>query len=140
MNRTAKPAGRILLVAPRRDLCLDFANTHDYAGEHLHAYADLLAFARQSELITPHDARWPQADATSMYSSDSSTIVTAPNDAITYTLWTVSTGAYITTFSVPNSQNYQYVALGPGGHELVLGDGYNAKNSTFSKLYLWDIP
>jgi predicted RNA-binding Zn ribbon-like protein len=38
--------------------CLDFANTHDSSGEHLHAYVDLLAFARQSELITAQDAQW----------------------------------------------------------------------------------
>jgi predicted RNA-binding Zn ribbon-like protein len=36
--------------------CLDFANTHDSAGEHLNAYADLLAFALQAHLITPHAA------------------------------------------------------------------------------------
>jgi predicted RNA-binding Zn ribbon-like protein len=35
-------------------LCLDFANTHSLrTGEHLNTYADLLAFARQSGVITP---------------------------------------------------------------------------------------
>ena len=43
--------------------CLDFANTHDSAGEHLTAYPDLLAFAAQSALLTPQDAAWLHAEA-----------------------------------------------------------------------------
>jgi predicted RNA-binding Zn ribbon-like protein len=43
--------------------CLDFANTHDSAGEHLTTYPDLLAFALQSKLITPQDAAWLRAEA-----------------------------------------------------------------------------
>jgi predicted RNA-binding Zn ribbon-like protein len=42
--------------------CLDFANTHDSAGEHLNSYADLVAFAAQSHLLNPDDARWLQAE------------------------------------------------------------------------------
>jgi predicted RNA-binding Zn ribbon-like protein len=41
--------------------CLDFANTFDSDGEHLNSYADLLAFAAQSELLTPEDASWLRA-------------------------------------------------------------------------------
>jgi predicted RNA-binding Zn ribbon-like protein len=44
-------------------LCLDFANTRDSSGEHVASYADLLAFARQSHLITPRNADWLQAAA-----------------------------------------------------------------------------
>jgi predicted RNA-binding Zn ribbon-like protein len=36
--------------------CLDFANTVDSSGEHLNTYADLAAFAAQSDLITREDA------------------------------------------------------------------------------------
>ncbi len=43
--------------------CLDFANTRDSTGEHLTAYANLLAFAVQSDLITPHDAEQLHATA-----------------------------------------------------------------------------
>jgi predicted RNA-binding Zn ribbon-like protein len=43
--------------------CLDFANTHDSAGEHLTAYPDLLAFATRSKLITPQDAAGLRAEA-----------------------------------------------------------------------------
>jgi len=41
--------------------CLDFANTHDSTGEHLNTYADLVAFAAQSQLLTPLDAEWLHA-------------------------------------------------------------------------------
>src|SRR4051794_12811104 len=43
--------------------CLDFANTHASAGDHLTAYPDLLAFTAQSSLLTPHDAAWLHAEA-----------------------------------------------------------------------------
>jgi predicted RNA-binding Zn ribbon-like protein len=43
--------------------CLDFANTRDSSGEHLNTYADLVAFATQSDLITRADAEWLQAAA-----------------------------------------------------------------------------
>src|SRR5260370_10509978 len=36
--------------------CLDFANTDSSSGDHLGSYADLVAFAAQSDLLTPHDA------------------------------------------------------------------------------------
>ena len=43
--------------------CLDFANTlSSTTGEHLTAYADLVAFAAQSQLITPEDAAWLRAE------------------------------------------------------------------------------
>ncbi len=45
------------------DVCLDFANTLDSSGEHLNDYADLVAFAAQSQLLTPEDADWLQAQA-----------------------------------------------------------------------------
>jgi len=44
-------------------VCLDFVNTNDSSGEHLNSYADLVAFAEQSHLITPQDAAWLQAEA-----------------------------------------------------------------------------
>jgi predicted RNA-binding Zn ribbon-like protein len=42
--------------------CLDFANTRSSSGEHLNSYADLVAFAAQSQLITPDDATWLRAE------------------------------------------------------------------------------
>jgi predicted RNA-binding Zn ribbon-like protein len=40
-------------------VCLDFANTlSSTSGEHLDAYADLVAFAAESGLLTPEDAAW----------------------------------------------------------------------------------
>ncbi|HEX8969062.1 MAG TPA: ABATE domain-containing protein [Chloroflexota bacterium] len=45
-------------------LCLDFANTLSASsGEHLQSYADLVAFAAQSDSITPHEAGWLRAEA-----------------------------------------------------------------------------
>src|SRR5207247_897311 len=43
-------------------VCLDFANTLDSEGEHLTAYADLVAFAAQSNLLNPGDADWLRAE------------------------------------------------------------------------------
>jgi predicted RNA-binding Zn ribbon-like protein len=42
--------------------CLDFANTLSSSGEHLNTYADLVDFAAQSQLITPDEAEWLQAE------------------------------------------------------------------------------
>jgi predicted RNA-binding Zn ribbon-like protein len=43
--------------------CLDFANTlSSSSGEHLNAYADLVAFAAQSQLIPADDAAWLRAE------------------------------------------------------------------------------
>ena len=42
--------------------CLDFANTFSTSGEHLNAYADLVAFAAQSQLIEAEDAAWLRAE------------------------------------------------------------------------------
>jgi|SRR5579864_5556941 len=44
-------------------VCLDFVNTLDSSGEHLERYADLVAFAEQSHLLTPEDADWLRAEA-----------------------------------------------------------------------------
>jgi predicted RNA-binding Zn ribbon-like protein len=44
-------------------VCLDFANTYDSQGEHLSSYADLVAFAAQSDLLTPEDAAWLRSAA-----------------------------------------------------------------------------
>ena len=45
-------------------LCLDFVNTHSQrTGEHLRAYADLLAFARQSGVLTPAETERLKAQA-----------------------------------------------------------------------------
>jgi predicted RNA-binding Zn ribbon-like protein len=44
-------------------LCLDFANTRSESGEHLRSYADLVAFAQQSALLTPADVDWLHAQA-----------------------------------------------------------------------------
>jgi predicted RNA-binding Zn ribbon-like protein len=44
-------------------VCLDFANTRSASGEHLRTYADLVAFAQQSALVTPVDADWLHAQA-----------------------------------------------------------------------------
>jgi predicted RNA-binding Zn ribbon-like protein len=45
------------------NVCLDFANTRSTSGEHLRTYADLVAFAQQSALVTPADADWLHAQA-----------------------------------------------------------------------------
>lgn len=43
-------------------VCLDFANTLSVgSGEHLVGYADLLAFAAQSDLLTQQHAQWLRA-------------------------------------------------------------------------------
>jgi predicted RNA-binding Zn ribbon-like protein len=56
MKRTAKPPGGTLLVAPRRDLCLDFANTLGYRGgdaqESLHDFAELVGWCAANTLLT----------------------------------------------------------------------------------------
>lgn len=45
-------------------VCLDFANTQSVqTGEHLGGYADLVAFATQSGLLTPRDAEWLHAES-----------------------------------------------------------------------------
>lgn len=45
-------------------VCLDFANTLSLqTGEHLAGYADLVAFAEQSGLLTQADADWLHAEA-----------------------------------------------------------------------------
>jgi predicted RNA-binding Zn ribbon-like protein len=43
--------------------CLDFANTQTASDDHLATYADLVAFAAQSNLITPPTAAWLHAAA-----------------------------------------------------------------------------
>jgi predicted RNA-binding Zn ribbon-like protein len=43
--------------------CLDFVNTLSASGDHLTSYADLVAFAAQSDLLTPDDASWLRAEA-----------------------------------------------------------------------------
>jgi predicted RNA-binding Zn ribbon-like protein len=57
MNRTAKPPGGTLLVAPRRDLCLDFANTLSYRGgdaqESLHDFGELVRWCAANALLSP---------------------------------------------------------------------------------------
>jgi predicted RNA-binding Zn ribbon-like protein len=45
-------------------VCLDFANTlGGRSAEHLNSYADLIAFAVQSHLLTRDEAAWLQAEA-----------------------------------------------------------------------------
>jgi len=55
MNRTAKPSDGTLLVAPRRDLCLDFANTLSYRGgdprESLHDFGELVNWCAANALL-----------------------------------------------------------------------------------------
>ena len=43
--------------------CLDFANTETSSADHLSTYADLVAFAAQSKLVTPDITSWLQAEA-----------------------------------------------------------------------------
>lgn len=43
-------------------LCLDFANTLASSGDHLTTYADLVAFAAQSDLLNREDAAWLHAE------------------------------------------------------------------------------
>jgi predicted RNA-binding Zn ribbon-like protein len=44
-------------------VCLDFANTlSSTSGEHLNSYADLVAFAAESGLLTPDDGPWLRAE------------------------------------------------------------------------------
>src|SRR5579859_4265254 len=70
VTRLAQPAQAAIAPADtyRFDLdggraCLDFANTRSSSGEHLTSYFDLVAFASQSELLTPADVEWLQAEA-----------------------------------------------------------------------------
>src|SRR5690348_15155536 len=43
--------------------CLDFANTRASSGDHLQSYADLVAFAEQSNLLNPDEAKWLREEA-----------------------------------------------------------------------------
>jgi len=56
MNRTAKLSGGAVLVAPRRDLCLDFANTLCYRGgdpqESLHDFGALVRWCAANATLT----------------------------------------------------------------------------------------
>ena len=57
-----EPATDFLFDLDGGRACLDFANTlSSTSGEHLHGYADLVAFAEQSELITQAEADWLHA-------------------------------------------------------------------------------
>jgi predicted RNA-binding Zn ribbon-like protein len=59
-------------------VCLDFANTlGPNSGEHLHTYADLLAFAEQSNLLTQDDAAWLRAEAARDASAAESVLIRA---------------------------------------------------------------
>src|SRR5271155_5238794 len=55
MTRTPKAAGATLVVAPRRELCLDFANTVAWRGsqaaESLHGFADLLGWCKSNGVL-----------------------------------------------------------------------------------------
>jgi predicted RNA-binding Zn ribbon-like protein len=65
MSNTPNPARYVFDLDGGR-ACLDFANTRGSspsATDHLIDYADLVAFAAQSDLITPRDAEWLQAEA-----------------------------------------------------------------------------
>jgi predicted RNA-binding Zn ribbon-like protein len=56
MSPTAKPSGGSLIVAPRRDLCLDFANTLSYRGgdaeESIHDFGQLVRWCAANGLLT----------------------------------------------------------------------------------------
>ena len=56
MSRTTKAAGSSLLVAPRRELCLDFANTLSYRGgdaqESLNDFGELVRWCAANALLT----------------------------------------------------------------------------------------
>ena len=62
MNRPAKPSGGTLLVAPRRDLCLDFANTLSYRGgdaqESLHDFGELVRWGAANALLAADGCEW----------------------------------------------------------------------------------
>src|SRR5215469_131280 len=70
MSRTTKPSGGTLLVAPRRDLCLDFANTLSYRGgdaqESLHDFTELVRWCAANALLTADGCeralRWSEQD------------------------------------------------------------------------------
>jgi predicted RNA-binding Zn ribbon-like protein len=61
--RSSSATPRFELDAGRA--CLDFANTLTPSGEQLNSYADLVAFAAQSHLITAEDAAWLRAEGKS---------------------------------------------------------------------------
>ena len=44
---------------------------------------------------------------------------------------------YITTVSIPDSQHYTELDLGPGGREPLLGDPGNSQVSDFTRFFLW---
>jgi len=87
--------------------------------------------------ITPHDARWPQVSAGALYSSDGSVVTTFPDNGTTNSFWDVTAGSFITTVSIPDSQHYTELDLGPGGRELLLGDPGNSQVSDFTRFFLW---
>src|SRR5215472_6823924 len=70
MNRTGKPSGGTVHVAPRRDLCLDFANTLSYRGggaqESLHDFGELVRWFAANALLTADGCeralRWSDQD------------------------------------------------------------------------------
>jgi predicted RNA-binding Zn ribbon-like protein len=62
-ERTAMAASDYVFDLDGGRACLDFANTLSSSGDHLSSYADLVAFAEQSHLLTPEDANWLRADA-----------------------------------------------------------------------------
>jgi predicted RNA-binding Zn ribbon-like protein len=55
MTRTPKAAGATLVVAPRHELCLDFANTVAWRGseaaESLHGFAELLGWCKANGVL-----------------------------------------------------------------------------------------
>jgi predicted RNA-binding Zn ribbon-like protein len=55
--------------------CLDFANTQSSSGDHVDSYADLLAFAAQSNLLTPESAAWLHTAAQRRPGAAKSTLV-----------------------------------------------------------------
>jgi predicted RNA-binding Zn ribbon-like protein len=64
MTQLASPPDPYVFDLDGGRVCLDFVNTlGGRSGEHLHSYADLVAFAAQSDLLTPEDAAWLQAEA-----------------------------------------------------------------------------
>jgi predicted RNA-binding Zn ribbon-like protein len=64
MSHTPQPQPYVFDLDGGR-ACLDFANTLSSSppSDHLNDYADLVAFAAQSDLITPRDAEWLRAEA-----------------------------------------------------------------------------
>jgi predicted RNA-binding Zn ribbon-like protein len=110
---------------------LDFGNTlGGRGGEQLQGYSDVVAFALQSKLITPHDAAWLRAEARRDVATAAGVVVRAKRlrDAIRTIFFAVAAGKSLAeadldplNFDIAASMSHARVLPKPGGHGYVWG-------------------